>query len=341
MNDANEKPLAGTQVSVVIPVYNEQDSLEELYAKLTGVLEKTGRTFELILVDDGSTDRSAQIIADLHRRDPRVRMIRFRRNFGKSPALSAGFAFSRGDLVFTMDADLQDDPEEIPAFIARLEEGFDLVSGWKHRRQDPLSKLIPSRLFNYVTSLVSGLRLHDFNCGFKLYRGEVARSLNIYGELHRYLPALVHFQGYRVTEIKVRHHRRTHGVSKFGSSRLVKGYLDLLTVLFLNRYTRRPLHLFGTLGSLFTLIGFLIGCYFVGFWIVHHNIGGRLPLLLFAVFLMLGGIQLISTGLIGEMLTSSREYANEPVYRIAEVLDSGSGQNRPPDNPACRPEDKI
>jgi len=311
---------------VVIPVLDEKDSLQKLYEKVVEQFKKLGHSFEIIFVDDGSTDGSFEILAALHRKDPRVTVIRFRRNFGKSAALRAGFSASRGELVFTMDADLQDDPEEIPLFIAKLNEGYDLVSGWKYKRQDSLNKRLPSKIFNYVTSLASGLRLHDFNCGFKLYRGYIARSLKIYGELYRYLPALVHWKGFRVTEIKIRHHKRPYGVSKFGASRFVRGYLDLITVVFLNRYIRRPLHLFGALGSIFGLAGFSIGCYFVYYWLLYRNIGGRVPLLLFAVFLMLSGIQLISTGLIGEMLTSSQDTLREPGYEITQVLSSHSNE---------------
>lgn len=312
---------SGVDISILVPVYNEAGSLRDLYAGLLQVLVKLGRTFEILFVDDGSSDKSAEILRNLHQSDPRVRVVRFRRNFGKSAALDAGFSRVRGELVFTIDADLQDDPKEIPAFLNKLDEGYDLVSGWKFKRQDPLSKTLPSKVFNRVTSWFSGLRLHDFNCGFKLYRVEVVRELRIYGELHRYLPALAHFKGFRVAEIKVQHHPRLHGVSKFGAGRLLKGYLDLLTVTFLNRYTRRPLHFFGTLGTLFCLAGFFIGCYFVGYWMIYHNIGGRVPLLLFAIFLMLSGIQLISTGLIGEMLAFSSD-KNEPGYQVSEVLDN-------------------
>jgi glycosyltransferase involved in cell wall biosynthesis len=307
-------------ISVVIPVYNEEESVETLYLRLVDVLERVGRSWEVIFVDDGSTDGSEAVLKSIHGRDGRVGLISFRRNFGKSAALDAGFGASRGELVFTLDADLQDDPEEMPAIIELLEQGYDLVSGWKKDRQDPLTKTLPSKLFNLVTSVASGLRLHDFNCGFKLYRGYVARGLKVYGELHRYLPALAHWQGYRVTEIEVKHHKRRFGQSKFGAGRLIKGYLDLLTVVFLNRYTRSPLHFFGTLGSLLCAGGFAIGLYFVGYWVLHQNIGGRVPLLLFAVFLMLTGIQLISTGLLGEMLTSSLHYEREPAYQVKEKL---------------------
>ena len=321
------------EISVVIPVFNERESLGILYEKLCAQLEELDKSFELIFIDDGSTDGSFKILSALYRKDSRVRVIRFRRNFGKSSALSAGFASSRGELVFTMDSDLQDDPAEMPAFIEKFNQGYDLVSGWKFKRKDPLSKRIPSRLFNFVTSLASGIRLHDFNCGFKLYHGDVARSLKVYGELHRYLPALVHWKGFRVTEIKVRHHKRRFGSSKFGAGRFVKGYLDLVTVLFLNRYMKSPLHFFGTIGTVLSLIGFSIGCYFFYYWLIYRNIGGRVPLLLFTVFLMLGGIQLISTGLIGEMLTSGLNYLREPVYEIEEVLHTEDiEQGKTPDS---------
>ena len=329
-NTGNPDPY----ISLVIPVFNEEGSLKILYEACTAQMEKTGKTFEIIFVDDGSTDRSSTILKELRNGDPRVMIIRFRRNFGKSAALSAGFSASRGELVFTMDADLQDDPSEIQSFLDKLEEGFDLVSGWKYKRMDPMSKTVPSKIWNMLTSLITGVRIHDFNCGFKLYRGEVARGLKLYGELYRYIPALAHWRGYRITEIKVKHHKRSFGKSKFGGSRMVKGFLDLITVLFLNRYTRRPLHLFGTLGSLFCLAGFSIGCYFVYYWILHQNIGGRVPLLLFAVFLMLSGIQLISTGLIGEMLAGSRGYSAEPAYQIAEILDTST--RNPPEPPQAQ-----
>ncbi|MEA1996111.1 MAG: glycosyltransferase family 2 protein [Gemmatimonadota bacterium] len=321
METPDQRKGIGIEISVVIPVYNEQSSLEELYRRLVARLEEVATSFEIIFIDDGSTDSSFETLSGIHREDKRVKVIRFRRNFGKSAALSAGFEARRGELLFTMDADLQDDPDEIPAFIAKLAEGYDLVSGWKYKRRDPLTKRIPSKIFNLVTALTSGLLLHDFNCGFKLYRGYIVRSLNIYGELYRYLPAMVHWKGFRVTEIKVRHHSRRFGKSKFGPKRLVRGYLDLITVLFLNRYARRPLHFFGTIGSLFCLAGFAIGCYFVYYWMLHGNIGGRVPLLLFAVFLMLGGIQIISAGLIGEMLISSRHFHREPLYDTEEMLE--------------------
>ena len=310
------------EISLVIPVFDEKGSLPELKNKVTGVLENLGKSFEIIFIDDGSRDGSAELLAGMQEKDSRVTVIRFRRNFGKSAALNAGFRLAAGKYIFTMDGDLQDDPEEIPHFIAKLEEGYDLVSGWKHHRNDPLDKTLPSKLFNKVTSAVSGLKLHDFNCGFKLYRSEVVKTLRIYGELHRYVPALAHWRGFRVAEVKVTHHPRIHGKSKFGSERFLKGLLDLLTVLFLNRYNRRPLHFFGRYGLLLCSIGFLIGLYFVGYWLIHQNIGGRVPLLLFAVFLMLGGIQLISTGLIAEMIANTQEELHPAYHQIAEIRSS-------------------
>lgn len=325
MNPPVADNRSAVDISVLIPVFNEAGSLRELHTRLVRVLEGLGCSFEILFVNDGSTDGSREVLESLYHEDQRVRVVNFRRNFGKSAALDAGFRRIRGELVFTMDADLQDDPEEIPSFLEKLAEGHDLVSGWKFKRHDPLSKTLPSKVFNLMTSWFSGLRLHDFNCGFKLYKAQVVRELRIYGELHRYIPALAHFKGFRVTEKKVVHHPRRHGVSKFGASRLVRGYLDLITVTFLNRYTRRPLHFFGPPGTILCLIGIAIGCYFAGYWVVYHHIGGRVPLLLLAVFLMLSGIQLISTGLIGEMLISSHK-SEEPGYQVTEVLERDSGE---------------
>lgn len=322
MPELDLRQAAVPDISMVIPVFDEKDSLPGLKEKVSGVLENLGKSFEIIFIDDGSRDGSAELLAEMQEKDSRVTLVRFRRNFGKSAALNAGFRLAAGKYIFTMDADLQDDPDEIPNFIEKLEEGYDLVSGWKHHRNDPLDKTLPSKLFNRVTSSVSGLKLHDFNCGFKLYRSEVVKTLKIYGELHRYVPALAHWRGFRVAEIKVTHHPRIHGKSKFGSERFLKGLLDLLTVLFLNRYNRRPLHFFGRYGLLLCSIGFLIGLYFVGYWMIHQNIGGRVPLLLFAVFLMLGGIQLISTGLIAEMIANTQEELHPPYHQIAEVRSS-------------------
>ncbi|HKI17479.1 MAG TPA: glycosyltransferase family 2 protein, partial [Isosphaeraceae bacterium] len=240
-------------ISVVVPVHDEEESLATLHGELDAVFAGGARgPVEFIFVDDGSLDGSWKVLAELARRDPRLSAIRFRRNFGKAAALTAGFQAARGELVFTLDGDLQDDPAEIPLFLLGLEQGFDVISGWKKTRQDPWHKVYPSRVFNWVVSRLTGCRLHDHNCGFKLYRREVLREVGIYGELHRFIPVLAHARGFRVGEVEIRHRRRRHGASKYGVSRFLKGFLDLLTVRFLTRFSQRPLHVLGAIGlSLF------------------------------------------------------------------------------------------
>ncbi|RKY58048.1 MAG: glycosyltransferase, partial [Candidatus Latescibacterota bacterium] len=240
-----------TDISVVVPLFNERESLQELYERLRKVLDDMGRNWEVVFVDDGSTDGSFHELEVLHRKDPRVRAFRFRRNCGKAAALDLGFREARGDIVVTMDADLQDLPEEVPKLVKKLEEGYDLISGWKRRRRDPLSKRLPSKVFNWITSRLMGVPLHDINCGLKAYRSEVVQDLRVYGHLHRFLPVLASRQGYRVGEVEVMHHPRRYGRSKYGLGRFVHGLLDLMTVLMLTRYLTRPLHLFGGVGLAF------------------------------------------------------------------------------------------
>ncbi|WP_281796006.1 glycosyltransferase family 2 protein [Desulforhabdus amnigena] len=245
-------------ISVVVPFFNEEDSLRLLYDKLVSSLESLQRSFELIFVNDGSTDTSESIIADLQKNDSRINFISFPVNSGKAKALDSGFKASRGQLVFTLDADLQDDPTEFPRFIEKIEEGYDLVSGWKKERHDPLEKRLPSKLFNTVTSWVAGFRLHDFNCGFKLYRHEILDEIELYGELHRYVPVLAYWRGFRITEIPVRHHARPFGKSKYGWERYVRGFFDLFTVALLTRYIRTPMYLFGIPGLIILFMGIMI-----------------------------------------------------------------------------------
>jgi glycosyltransferase involved in cell wall biosynthesis len=259
----------------------------------------------VLFVDDGSTDDSFRVIQDIHARNQRFKAIRFRTNHGKSAALAIGFSECKGDIVITMDADLQDDPNEIPSLVAKLEEGYDLVSGWKRKRHDPWHKTVPSKLFNAVTSRMSGIRLHDFNCGLKGYRREVIENVQVYGEMHRYIPALAHWEGFRVTEIPVQHRARQHGVSKFGMSRFLKGYLDLLTVMFTTRYIKRPLHFFGAVGSLFAVVGFVTDLYLVIEWSLGRTSLSNRPLALFGVAMIIVGVQLISIGLIGELIVKN------------------------------------
>ncbi|MCX6153823.1 MAG: glycosyltransferase family 2 protein [Candidatus Kapabacteria bacterium] len=293
-------------ISVVIPLLNEEESLPELALQLEAQLNKVAQNrWEVIFIDDGSTDGSFAILKQIHDRNKKFKVIRFRRNFGKSAALAVGFEQARGVLIITMDADLQDDPSEIPNLIAKLKEGYDLVSGWKKVRKDPLGKVLPSKFFNFVTSLASGIKLHDFNCGLKGYRKDVVKSLQVYGEMHRYLPALAHQMGFRVTELPVKHHERKFGKSKFGFSRFFKGFLDLLTVMFTTRYMKRPLHLFGTLGTLFLIAGLAIDGYLTAEWFMHLTSLSNRPLVWFGIALIIVGVQSISMGLIGEMIVKN------------------------------------
>ena len=305
-------------ISVVIPSYNEKESLPELSERLATVLSGMTEAWEVWFIDDGSSDGSLAVLRELHDRDARFKTARFRRNYGKSAALAVGFERASGRYVITMDADLQDDPAELPALIEKIDEGWDMVSGWKKKRYDPISKTIPSKFFNFVTGRLSGISIHDFNCGLKAYRHEVVKSVSIYGEMHRYIPVLAKMAGFTVTEMVVQHHPRKYGHTKFGLSRFFKGFLDLLTVLFTSRYTQRPLHVFGTLGGLMLLAGLFINGWLTVEWLMGYPVGDR-PMLLLGILLMLLGIQLISTGLLAEMITKSDAKAED--YHVSELLD--------------------
>lgn len=298
------------EVSVVVPLYNEEPNLQLLHDELVRALFSLKRPYEIIFVNDGSTDGSTEVLERLAASDPRTCVVHLRRNFGKATALAAGFREANGKIVITMDADLQDNPAEIPRFVAGIEAGYDLVSGWKHHRRDPISKTLPSKIFNKVVSAATGLKLHDFNCGFKAYSRNLVDNLRLYGELHRYIPALAHGEGFRVTEIPVDHRPRKHGKSKYGWERYTRGLLDLLTVLFITRYTKKPLHLFGSLGLALVLLGFGVNSYLAMLWLMGHAIGHR-PLLTLGVLLMVLGVQFISTGLLGEMITRSQKQDEE------------------------------
>jgi dolichol-phosphate mannosyltransferase len=293
-------------ISVVIPVHDEEHSVEALFEELAEALEPLDQPWEAIFVDDGSADGTFAALTGLHAEQPNVRIVRLRRNFGKAAALQAGFAQAGGDTVVTIDGDLQDDPAEIPRLLAKLDEGFDLVSGWKTRRRDPLTRRVPSKLFNAVTGRVSGLRLHDLNCGLKAYRAEVVRGLRIYGELHRFIPVLAHYRGFRVAELPVNHRPREHGRSRYGVERYVRGFLDLLTVTFMGRYRHRPLHLFGGLGLLLTTVGVVVLVFLTIVKLGGEAIGHR-PLLTLGVLLVVVGMQFLSLGLISELITSHHE----------------------------------
>jgi glycosyltransferase involved in cell wall biosynthesis len=303
--------------SVVVPLYNEEESLEELHRRLTLVLQPVSESFEIIFVDDGSTDNSFAVLKTLHEKDSRVKVIQFRKNFGKASALSAGFKKARGKIIITLDADLQDLPEEIPSLLKKIEAGYDLVSGWKVKRKDPVVRKVASRLFNLVTSFYTGVQLHDFNCGLKCYRREVIDELDLYGELHRYIPAIANWKGFNVGEVKVDHHPRMHGKSKFGSERYLRGLFDLLTVIMLTKYPEKPLHFFGLLGTILSFAGLGINVYLGAVRLSGKWIGNR-PLLLLGILLLILGVQFIFFGLMGELIVFSSQ--KETSYTVKEQL---------------------
>lgn len=311
------------EISVVIPAYDEAGSIGLLVENVDRVLKGLGRSYEILVVDDGSGDGTSDEVAARIPNLPGLRLLSLRSNCGKSAALAAGFRECRAsEFVVTLDADLQDDPEEIPALIDLCRSKYDLVSGWKRHRRDPWTKRMPSKIFNAATSMITGIRLHDFNCGFKVYRREVVDSLSLHGELHRYIPVLARRLGWRVGEKEVLHHPRLHGRSKFGSSRFANGFLDLLLVMFLSGRHRSPLHVFGRLGVLFLTVGGLINLYMVGIWIVESKLRVR-PLLLFGVILVILGIQFISMGLLAEMIAGLERPREIPIRRrIPEGEDS-------------------
>jgi glycosyltransferase involved in cell wall biosynthesis len=302
-------------VSVVVPAYNEAECIAKTHEEIKRALE--GVPHEVIYVDDGSTDETGSILADIAEASPNTRLVRFRRNFGKSAALGAGFARSRFGTVATMDADLQDDPREIPRLVNKLfESDLDLVSGWKRDRKDPMEKRIPSKLFNRTTQILTGVKLKDFNCGLKVYRREVTREVTLYGELHRYIPVLAHYRGFRVGEEPVNHRERGGGSSKFGIERYIRGMFDLVSIVFLGIYQRRPLHLFGGVGMGFASIGFIICAYLSALWFAGYGIGDR-PLLILGVLLIIVGVQSVSFGLIAELIARTSYAASDPPYSIA------------------------
>ena len=307
-------------ISVVVPVYNEERSVALLYEELQAALDPGGEPWEAVYVDDGSTDGSFSALTRLHAAHENVRVVRLRRNFGKAAALAAGFGHASGDVIVTIDGDLQDDPAEIPHLLAKLEEGFDLVSGWKAKRRDPWARRAFSRVFNFAVGVVSGVHLHDMNCGLKAYRASVVRGLPLYGELHRFLPVLAHQRGYRIAELPVNHRPRAHGRSRYGFERYLRGFFDLLTVSFIGRYRHRPLHLFGGLGLLTIFGGGACLVYLTLLKAQGHAIGNR-PLLILGVLLVVVGIQLLSIGLIGEMITSLHEERADERTRSQAVVD--------------------
>ncbi|HVN49175.1 MAG TPA: glycosyltransferase family 2 protein [Bacteroidota bacterium] len=304
--------------SIVVSLKDEEESLRELYQKIAAVMQRMEKSFEVVFVDDGSTDGSFALLRELHAHHAEVKVIRFRKNYGKAAALSAGFKKAAGQFIITMDADLQDDPEEIPELLKTMGDQYDLVSGWKKKRRDSFIFTLPSRVANKVASKMSGLKIHDLNCGLKLYRSEVAKELIIYGDLYRYIPILAHQAGFRVGEKPVEHHSRKYGHSKYTVGKFYRGFLDLLTVLFTAKYIRRPLHLFGVWGLLAALLGFAIDGWLIGEKILYDTALGNRPLFLIGVLLLIVGVQFISIGLLGEMV--SRSSRNEQTYSVREEL---------------------
>jgi glycosyltransferase involved in cell wall biosynthesis len=305
--------------TIVVPVFNEVQSVAELYHQVNDNMKKLDVPFEILFVDDGSTDGTLEQLSALVHKDERISVIVLRKNFGKSLALREGFSHARGEYIITIDGDLQDEPGELPVLIDKIKEGWDLVTGWKRERKDPLEKKLPSKFFNFLTSLFSGLKLHDYNCGFKIYTRKIAESIPMYGELHRFIPVLAHWQGFKVTEIPVKHNPRKFGKSKFGLNRYIRGFFDFLSVFFLTRYLYRPMHFFGKIGIFLCSIGFLICAYLSAIWFSGESIGNR-PLLLFGVLLLIIGIQFFSTGLVAELMTlksaENQKFSIDPVQKV-------------------------
>ena len=304
-------------ISVIIPVFNEIGSLPELMDQLRKILH-IYKKWEILFVDDGSTDGSTEFLNDLSRKDENVTLIQFHRNYGKSAALAEGFKLAKGEYLITMDADLQDDPAEIPNLMKKLEEGFDLVSGWKKERKDPISKRFPSKIFNYITRIMTGVKIHDFNCGLKIYRKAVIKTLDLYGGRHRYIPALAGHNKFRISEIQVNHRPRIHGVTKYGGSRLFHGFFDLISIIFMNRYTQQPLHLFGFFGLFCGLASLTLELYVIGRKIFSgHSFYEHLALMLFGAMLFILGLWFFSIGLIAEMITRG---AQEKESRVKQII---------------------
>ena len=311
------------EISIVIPVYDEEENLKDLYAKLGEVLPSITESYEIIFVDDGSTDNSFNILKEINKKDEKVKAIKFRRNFGQTAAISAGFDYSKGDVIITMDGDLQNDPGDIPLLLEKINEGYDVVSGWREDRKDPLfTKKLPSKFSNWLASKLTGVKLHDFGCTLKAFRREVMENIDLYGEMHRYIPALASWMGVSIAEVKVRHRPRQHGRSKYGITRLVRGMLDLITVKFLLSYSTRPLQLFGIPGIISFFAGFVIGAYLtIGRLFFGMGLADR-PLLLLAVLLVFLGVQFITMGLLGEVIARTYyEAQGKPIYAVKEIIE--------------------
>jgi len=322
VESSNQQPLVQNfsfkKISVIVPFLNEEESLKPLYNEIKKTLRGISSDYEIIFVDDGSSDKSLNVIKELGRIDNKIHYLSFRTNYGKSAALQVAFKQVTGDAVITMDADLQDDPGEIPNLLKKLEEGYDLVSGWKKKRYDPIIKKLSSKFFNYITRLFTKVKIHDFNCGLKAYRKQVVQNIHVYGELHRYIPVLANWKGFSVSEIIVKHHPRRYGKTKFGISRFFKGFVDLITVIFTTRYIKRPMHLFGFVGFFIALIGFAINLVLAYEWFFikpHAPIANR-PIFFLAILLIIVGVQFFAIGLLGEIFVHN--FQDEKEYVIKE-----------------------
>ena len=316
-------------ISIVIPVYNEAKNITQLYEEITKAMASLERSFEIIFIDDGSTDGTFDALGDIYKKAEEAGInlvcIQLEHNTGKSAGLQTGFKEAKGDIILTMDGDLQDDPNEIHKFIEKMDEGHDLVSGWKFKRRDPFTKILPSKIFNIITSWLTGIKIHDFNCCFKAYRREVIKRLDIYGDLYRFIPALVFHKGFRITEIKVNHRSRIHGKSKYGSRRFFQGFFDLLTIIFLTKFTKKPLHFFGNLGLLSSFGGFFIVVFlYLRKFISGIPIGKNQFLFLLGILLIIVGFQFFSIGLLGELMVSLNPEGRKRYY-IKEKLQTSAG----------------
>lgn len=308
-------------ISFIIPAKNEEKSIAPLFNEISSEMKKLGNHYEVIFIDDGSTDNTYGEFKKLHEKDNHVKVVKHRGNWGKSVAIKSGFSQSAGNLIITMDADLQDNPTQISKFLNKLSQGYDMVSGWKKTRHDPLTKVLPSKVFNFLVRVLTGVNIHDINCGFKIYKREVFEGLNIYAGLYRFIPVFAAKQNYKVGEIVVAHRPRKYGFSKFGWERFLRGFLDLITVFFIVRYLKKPMHIFGTIGLLFFAIGTLIGIFITYLRITLGNIGDHYPLLFLGILLMVVGVQMVSTGLIGELIINiNQSQAGISPNTIEEVL---------------------
>ena len=310
-------------LSIIIPVFNEEENIPHLVKGLKTAFAGIKTDYEVIFIDDGSTDNTLEVLKDIHKAGNNIKIIEFRRNFGQTAAISAGFDYSKGDVIITMDGDLQNDPEDIPLLLKKIDEGYDIVSGWRIDRKDPFfTKKLPSKISNWLASKLTGVRLHDFGCTLKAFRREVVEQINLYGEMHRYIPALASWMGISIAEVRVRHHPRQHGKSKYGIARLMRGLLDLITVKFLLSYSTRPLQLFGIPGIISFIIGIVIGAYLAIERLVFGMSIANRPLLLLAVLLIFLGGQFIMTGLLGEIITRTYyEVQGKPIYAVKEIIE--------------------